>query len=77
KRSLFSKKKCTKKIYLSLNKRHLEKRPLSQPFKIAGFRNLALQLPICSIDQRGQQPIAAQQVLDGYGKPNETAEASL
>ncbi|MFM5288608.1 hypothetical protein ACET9J_21025, partial [Aeromonas veronii] len=42
KRSLFSKKKCTKKIYLSLNKRHLEKRPLSQPFKIAGFRNLAL-----------------------------------
>ncbi|VXA81951.1 hypothetical protein AERO8C_120435 [Aeromonas veronii] len=36
-----------------------------------------LQLPICSIDQRGQQPIAAQQVLDGYGKPNETAEASL
>ncbi|WP_234923777.1 GNAT family N-acetyltransferase, partial [Aeromonas veronii] len=43
KRSLFSKKKCTKKIYLSLNKRHLEKRPLSQPFKIAGFRNLALQ----------------------------------
>ncbi|MFM5038878.1 hypothetical protein ACEUDR_17490, partial [Aeromonas veronii] len=55
-RSLFSKKKCTKKIYLSLNKRHLEKRPLSQPFKIAGFRNLALQLPICSINQRGSSP---------------------
>ena len=36
-----------------------------------------LQLPICSIDQRGQQPIAVQQVLDGYGKPNETVEASL
>ncbi|WP_429231538.1 hypothetical protein, partial [Aeromonas veronii] len=60
-----------------LNKRHLEKRPLSQPFKIAGFRNLALQLPICSLDLRWQQPIAAQQVLNGHGKPNETAEASL
>ena len=31
-----------------------------------------LQLPICSLDPRWQQPIAAQQVLDGYGKPNET-----
>ncbi|MFB2713091.1 hypothetical protein ACE1BU_19860 [Aeromonas veronii] len=36
-----------------------------------------LQLPICSLDPRWQQPIATQQVLDGYGKPNETAEASL
>jgi len=36
-----------------------------------------LQLPICSPDPRWQQPIAAQQVLDGYGKPNETAWASL
>jgi len=31
-----------------------------------------LQLPICSLDPRWQQPIAVQQVLDDYGKPNET-----
>lgn len=36
-----------------------------------------LQLPICSLDPRWQQPIAVQQVLSGYGKPNETAEARL
>jgi len=36
-----------------------------------------LQLPICSLDQRWQQPIAVQQVLNGHGKPNETAWASL
>jgi len=36
-----------------------------------------LQLPICSLDQRWQQPIAVQQVLNGHGKPNEAAEASL
>jgi len=36
-----------------------------------------LQLPICSLDPRWQQPIAAQQVLDGYGKPNEAACASI
>ncbi|WP_429231779.1 hypothetical protein, partial [Aeromonas veronii] len=32
-----------------LNKRHLEKRPLSQPFKIAGFRNLALRYQIAPL----------------------------
>ncbi len=36
-----------------------------------------LQLPICSLDPRWQQPIAVQQVLNGHRKPNETAEASL
>ncbi|MGE6180687.1 hypothetical protein [Aeromonas salmonicida] len=36
-----------------------------------------LQLPICSLDPRWQQPIAAQQVLDGYGKPNKTADVSI
>lgn len=36
-----------------------------------------LQLPICPIDPRWQQPIAAQQVLDGYGKPNEAAFTSV
>lgn len=36
-----------------------------------------LQLPICSLDPLWQQPIAAQQVLNDHGKPNETAEVSL
>ncbi len=35
-----------------------------------------LQLPICFLDPRGQQPITAQQVLDGYGKSNEAGPAS-
>ncbi|MNF59134.1 hypothetical protein D3C84_407140 [compost metagenome] len=35
-----------------------------------------LQLPICSLDPRWQQPIAVQQVLDDYGKSNEAGPAS-
>jgi hypothetical protein len=31
----------------------------------------------CSLDQQRRQPNAAQQVLNGYGKLNESAEASL
>ncbi|WP_421288620.1 hypothetical protein, partial [Aeromonas veronii] len=38
------------------NKRHLEKRPLSQPFKIAGFRNLALPIPT-TFTQRSSAPL--------------------
>ena len=36
-----------------------------------------LQLPICSLDPRWQQPIAAQQVPDSHCKPNEAACASI
>jgi hypothetical protein len=43
--------------------------------KSAGRRYI--QLPICSIEPRWLQPIAAQQVLDDHAKPNEAACASI
>lgn len=67
-----------------LNKKQIHGEILGHPSSGVG-RNVTkshatargLQLPICSLDQRWQQPIAVQQVLDGYGKPNETTCASL
>ncbi|MGX5835790.1 hypothetical protein ACWIJ6_16845 [Aeromonas piscicola] len=41
------------------------------------LKPLDYSIPKCSLETRWQQPIAVQQVMDGYAKPNEAAQASI